>query len=344
MKKQNLIFITIIIILVILAVYSVFFIKPEKQESIVDDATTDPFLWKIEGDNPSYLFGSIHLGSDNLLTLPDVVVEGLDEVDVVYTEVKLDQDSLILSDQLSRLSGGQTVEDLLPDDVFEKLESFLISKGLTTPELRESLYVYKIWAVSSTITLLYELEYLIDNPSLDQYIWNKAVLKGKETNGIETVEEQINIFDNFTIEEQTQMLEDTLDDLVEYENQGITITDLMIETYLDGDLEKLLDLSYSEEDENDPLYIKFEQTLLNERNINMTQRIDDLITNNPETQYFFTIGAAHYYGENGIISLLEDKGYLITRVEFNECDSCDDGVTMINDRCYYPYISQPYED
>ena len=38
-------------------------------------ASKRPFLWGIEGDKPSYIFGTIHLGDERILTLPDVVIE-----------------------------------------------------------------------------------------------------------------------------------------------------------------------------------------------------------------------------------------------------------------------------
>jgi uncharacterized protein YbaP (TraB family) len=83
--------------------------------------------------------------------------------------------------------------------------------------------------------------------------------------------------------------------------------------------------------------MKFIDNLLTNRNYNITQRISQLITNNPDTQYFFTIGAGHYYGEDGLITLLENEGFTITRVEFSVCESCDSGEVRIEERCYVPY-------
>ena len=51
---------------------------------------------------------------------------------------------------------------------------------------------------------------------------------------------------------------------------------------------------------NDSLSIKIRDKVVNDRNINMTKDISNLIKDNPETQYFFTIGAGHFYGKDGL--------------------------------------------
>lgn len=330
----------IIILMLILTAYIVIDwdlnLKPEDENNDTNEYTINPLLWKIEGDTTSYLFGTVHLADENILTLPDVVFEAVNEVDAVYTEVKMDQDTQILTDQLSKLSAGQTLDDLLPQDVATRLDSYLKTKGISLSFLSQ----YKIWVVTSTIILLDEILNLLNNPTLDQYIWNIATSSGKYTDGIETIQEQIGIFDSFSIDEQIDMLNKTLDELENYDNIGKSLTDDMLNAYIDGDLDELQDLMLSGIDKNDEFDMKFFNKSIIDRNLNMTKRIKQLITNNSDTQYFFTIGAAHYYGEYGLVALLEEEGFTITRVEFNECDSCDIGETRINERCYEPYVTK----
>jgi uncharacterized protein YbaP (TraB family) len=165
-----------------------------------------------------------------------------------------------------------------------------------------------------------------------------ALSKDKETGEIETVEEQIGIFDSFTVSEQIVLLNNTLDSLEEYDSIGQSITDEIKNAYLFGDLELLQDLSYSDYDENNPIDVKLRNRLITDRNYNMTKRISELIIDNPNTQYFFTIGAGHFYGDDGLITLIEAEGFTITRVEFDKCEECDSGEVRIEERCYAPYI------
>ena len=118
------------------------------------------------------------------------------------------------------------------------------------------------------------------------------------------MDEQISIFDGFTDDEQIRMLNDTLDQLESYESLGKSVTGELIDAYINGNLQVLQDLTFVDYDENDPYDVEFITRLLTERNLNFAQEISDLITTKPETQYFFTIGAGHFYGDNGLIDLL----------------------------------------
>ena len=134
MKKQYLIIGTVVIIIILLISFA-YFLLPQnsnvENSNSTFNVTTQPFLWKIEGDNPSYLYGSIHLPDKGVLTIPDVVYDALTDVDCVYTEVKLDADSQVRSAQLSILPDDETLDDLLPQDVLNRLRTYLSSKGVS---------------------------------------------------------------------------------------------------------------------------------------------------------------------------------------------------------------------
>jgi len=89
----------------------------------------------------------------------------------------------------------------------------------------------------------------------------------------------------------------------------------MKDAYIDGDIEVLHNMLIADYDENDPLDVKLWNQLITDRNINMAFRIKENITNNPDDQFFFIIGVGHYYGDDGILQLLEDEGFTVTRVQ-----------------------------
>jgi uncharacterized protein YbaP (TraB family) len=333
MKRIFLVTIAVIILVIVVVSFSYIFLQSVTSESETLNITQKPFLWIIEGDNPSYLYGSIHLGNKDILTLPDVVVDAIEDADILYWEVELDVETQARSAELSLLSGDVILSDLLPQDVIDRLDLFLAPIGIDHTAFSQ----YKIWTVASSLVLLDEIQDLLIYGSLDDYIWKLALSKGKETGEIETVEEQVGIFDSFTISEQIDLLNNTLDSLEEYDSIGQSITDEMKSAYLMGDLELLQVLSLSDYDENNPIDIKLRNRLIKDRNYNMTQRIFELVINNPNTQYFFTIGAGHFYGDDGLITLLEGVGFTITCVEFDNCEECDSGEVQIEEKCYIPY-------
>jgi len=337
-KKSKFKIIPIIVIIIVLIIVTYTFTLEEtdkKQEKL--NVTTEPLLWKIQGENCSYLYGSIHIGIDEVLTLPDIVVEAIDDVDTVYTETKLDYETQTKNINVYFLPSGQSLQNLLPEDIFDRLDTYLKTKNHNAIEFNN----LKIWAVGVFLTELENEEYF-EKTRLDQYIWDMAVNKSKNTNGLETFEQHIGIFDNLNVEEQIQLLNDSLVMLLEEKNLAKENMDTLIDAYINGDLKTFLETEFEDYDQTDPLYIKLMDQILYNRNHNMSSTISEVISNNPDKQYFFTIGSAHFYGEDNIISLLEEKGYTITQVSFNECNCeyCDPDEIKIDDYCYYPYTPQ----
>ena len=100
MKSKNAIISLAVVVVIVIALLAIFLIgwdlifkSDDEGSSSGMDVTSNPFLWQIDGDNPSYLFGSMHFADNRLLTLPDIVIEAIDEVDIVYTEIKFDQET-----------------------------------------------------------------------------------------------------------------------------------------------------------------------------------------------------------------------------------------------------------
>lgn len=253
MNKRFLGLVAVLSITIVTVSFSYVLLQNGTTKSQTVNITKDPFLWMIDGDNPSYLYGSIHLGNQDILTLPDVVVDAIDDADKLFWEVELDSETQARSTELSLLTGGETLSNLLTQDIIDRLDLFLARFGIDHTVFSQ----YKIWAIASSLALLEEIQDLLEYGSLDGYIWKLALSKDKETGEIETVEEQIGVFDSFTISEQISLLNNTLVSLEEYAGIGQSITIEMKDAYLLGDLKVLQDLSLSDYDENNPIDVKF---------------------------------------------------------------------------------------
>ncbi len=60
-----------------------------------------------------------------------------------------------------------------------------------------------------------------------------------------------------------------------------------------------------------PLYQNLMQRLINERNTNMVKRMLDIMD---KGRSFIAIGAMHLTGEEGVLALLEAKGYEVSAI------------------------------
>ena len=73
-------------------------LRPGRYRTATNAATTEsaaaeasgPFLWRVEGPTPLYLFGTIHVPDDRVLTLPPSVVKAFTDSSAVYTEIPMD--------------------------------------------------------------------------------------------------------------------------------------------------------------------------------------------------------------------------------------------------------------
>lgn len=91
-------------------------------------------------------------------------------------------------------------------------------------------------------------------------------------------------------------------------DEEVDIAKNLFNAYKTGDIEFIEESNNKMKNDN-PEYYKI---MLTDRNIGMTNKIDELIKDGKN--HTVAVGAAHFIGEDGILKLLEEKGYKITRV------------------------------
>jgi uncharacterized protein YbaP (TraB family) len=274
-------------------------------------AAENPFLWKIEGPRPSYLFGTIHFPDPRVTTLPNSVETAFRNSQVVYTEIPLD--SATMGTQVSKLmlTGGQTLLDIVPPELISRTEKFM--KGINPALTIQTFKNFKVWALALSLS---SLEQRANNPgklALDAQLYQRAQQQGKKVAGLETVEEQIGIFDNLNQKEQIKMLRDTLDFIDTAEEKGVNIPEQFIAWYIKGDIDAFgsLLMQYVKKDK---FYDAFLEKVLYKRNQLMAERIEKIIQTNPDRSHFFALGAGHFWGKTAIQNYLVKQGFKITRM------------------------------
>lgn len=284
-------------------------------------ATEKPFLWRIDGPVPSYLYGTVHVPDPRVLELPEVVRRALDAADAFDGEIPLDDATQAGLLGKAMLPPGQDLRKLAGEEVFARIVR-VISKGMggaVPPGLGDilagTLAAMKPWAVMSQIELL---EFLPDinagRQPLDAMLYSMADKAGKELGALETVDDQVGIFDGFTNEEQVTMLVEALDEFEKPHTNGRSATQELVLLYLAGDLNALATEASKQSPGNPALNKKMVARLIDERNAKMTARIAELCGKRPARSYFFAIGALHYAGDTGILNQLAKRGLKVTRL------------------------------
>jgi uncharacterized protein YbaP (TraB family) len=130
-----------------------------------------------------------------------------------------------------------------------------------------------------------------------------AAKQKSEIIGLETIEEQMAVFDTIPYDRQAEMLLTMIDKLPETKAE---FHDL-VELYKKQDLQNLYELTMKSEFGMDGQ----DEVMLFKRNQNWINRIDKIVHEKPT---FIAVGAAHLGGERGVIALLRKQGFKVRAV------------------------------
>ena len=270
---------------------------------------TRPFVYRIDGAKPSWLFGTIHVSDPALAKFPPSLEQALAAADVVDTEVPMDASMGREFASGAKLSGGKTLDKIVPAPLVTRAKgAFADAELVFTPFLQ-----CKPWFLAVEISLIDHLAQLQD--PIDARIYRRAQGSGKEVGGLETVKEQLDVFDGLTDTEQVGMLAETLDQRDKARKEGRDPLHELLVAYVAGDedgLEKALDRDY---DPKDPLDVKMRARLLTDRNVHMAERITDRVHRTPARSWLFAVGSAHLLGTDGVVAKLRAAGLGVVRVD-----------------------------
>ncbi|MBM3973066.1 MAG: TraB/GumN family protein [Planctomycetes bacterium] len=270
-----------------------------------------PLLWRIELPTPSYLYGTIHLADERVTELPPVVDEALERCDALYTELPMDMALLLKQMGRMQLPEGTTLRGLLGDALYDDVAAFVRQKGASMAMLDRM----QPWAVGAQLGLIDQMKQMAGKPPLDMVIYQRAKRAGKKVGGLETVEEQVAVFADMTVEEQRTYVSDALANIRAEEAAGKNPTDELLRLYLQGD-EAAIEAKVLEFPLTDAkLKKRLMARLVDDRNVAMADRIVRKLQEAPERAQAFAVGAAHYPGKMGVLELLRQRGYRLTRIE-----------------------------
>ena len=144
---------------------------------------------------------------------------------------------------------------------------------------------------------------------VDEVLSQQALQQHKSVHQLENVEEQISVFDGLPMQVQVGLLKQT----VAHHDMIPGMVEKSIQAYLKRDLGAMWDINNSMmEDEADrTLNEAFLQRVLYDRNARMAGRMQPRLA---EGGAFIAVGALHLYGEKGVLSLLQSRGYQVTRI------------------------------
>lgn len=260
---------------------------------------THGLLWQISraGVAPSYLFGTMHSTDPRVTRLSKPLINAFDQAESFSMELIFTGAGLVHMAEIMFFGKNQSLEDVIGKDLYTQTRIAMESAGLSTRGMNKK----KPWAIIMALGAQRPAKGAL---FLDLILQKRAVLQFKPTYGLETMKEQLQVFDSLSMEEQTELLRSTL----RYLDQSQTQMTQLMQAYVDRDLARIAAISDQYQNKAGPAYDKLMDHLLVKRNHRMLQRMQARLK---EGKAFIAIGALHLPGREGLLSLLEKSGYQV---------------------------------
>jgi len=259
-------------------------------------------LWELSkpGIEPAYLFGTIHSEDPEVLQLPQPVQQAIDRCNTVVLEMLLDADAMMYSSTAMLMMDGRMLSDIIGKPLFRQVASAIRSRGIQELVLERM----KPWAAAVILSMPVSETGLV----LDMMLYQSALEQGKSVHGLETVEEQLNVFEALPEKDQVLLLQDAVENF-----SGLDALHAeLLDAYKQRDLAGLMALSEAAMQAGDQqLADEFQQHLVVDRNHRMSDRMQVYLR---QGKVFIAVGALHLPGEEGLLSLLEQQGFTVRRL------------------------------
>jgi hypothetical protein len=265
----------------------------------------DHLLWQISGpalDQPSYLYGTIHIIGVNDFKISAAVKEAFAQSQTLALEVDISnmmEVSMALM-QDGMMSDGQTLPDLISPEAYQQLQAFMTdSLEMNAMMIKLSDKILPMLTASNFYPMMLDSEMR----SYEMTFTEMAQADSMPIVGLETMRDQLQKVASIPYEEQAQAL---VKMVVDFRAEKARI-DTLIAAYVAEDLDGLYQQVVDSEEIG-----AYQEVMLDERNRNWIPVIGELIKAQPT---FVAVGAGHLWGKQGVIALLQAAGYTVTPIK-----------------------------
>lgn len=263
-------------------------------------------LWKIEGNGvkaPSYLFGTMHMIQKEYFYFPSSLEKFIKKSDVILTEIALDK----LDDQQELLKLIYLKEGKLMDYFSQEQQDSLYAWAKTKLALEKDAFDLAFGKMKPLILVqtMTQMEFMGKTESYEYSIKDLGTKHKKAFAGLESLSEQISLFDGLDKATQANMVMEGIRD----QKKNNDLLTKMQQVYRAQELDSLYQMMHA----SNTVIMEEESTFLDKRNKNWIPQIKELTK---EKSVFIAVGAGHLAGQNGVIELLRKEGFTVSPVKF----------------------------
>jgi uncharacterized protein YbaP (TraB family) len=257
-------------------------------------------LWELHGKhNTVYILGSIHVLRPSDYPLAPAVLNAYGNAKSIFMEVNLAEiDSQIMQTELlasARLPEGKTLPVIMGDARYKRAQALAREVGVDLGIFD----AFAPWFAAEAISQL-QLQQLGFEPKsgVEMFFLERARADGKSVAGLETVHDQIALFDALSMDQQADYLVSSLEEAHDLPKE----VDAMVHAWAGGDTQWFADQLKSEIGRDPVLY----DSVLVARNRKWVPKIEALL--NDDKNYLVIVGTGHLVGQSSVIALLKKDG------------------------------------
>lgn len=265
-----------------------------------------PALWqvKLPGQQPVFLFGTIHVGQPDFYPLPEPIASAMAQAPCLIMEIDLNdqgsqQQLAQLTQQLGYYRGEQRLSQELAPELLEPTLSAARQAGLI-PSVANRM---KPWLLAVTLQVL-DLTRFGYQPQLgvDHHLAAQALDHGQPIIALESAADQIRLLADDP-QLGHELLKQTIQSLDSDDSKRL------LEAWRSGDEGTLATLAREAAD--DPFGAALMAELLTKRNQLWVEQLERIW---PQQQCSLAVGALHLVGPDSVVALLQAKGYDVERL------------------------------
>lgn len=271
--------------------------------------SSNGFLYFVEKDQRGfYLLGTIHAGISNRQKIGLNIINAAKKSSGIYVELIMDDSAIDLIDLNSkRKAGGKKLVNLIGEKYYGLLKKNLVSEmEIFSEDEYESL---QPWYLVNAVPIPNS-----ENLNLELGTEEQLIVLAKENNitvnELEGATFQANIFNKMTEDQQVRYFRDYVN-LVEQgvlRQRGIDL----FEAWANSDI-SLAEKSLGDFSRRNNFYSNFYVgKVVNLRNAGFLKKIEKISSG--KSGILFAVGVDHLVGESGLLKMLKDKKYKITKV------------------------------
>ncbi len=266
--------------------------------NLVANGQDKSLLWQISGnglDKPSYIFGTIHMicRSDYLWT--SIMKKSFDKSEKICLEMDMDDMNVMMKATSGIMDNtGKKLSEYFTPEQYKLLRKYVkdsLGMNISDMEMMKPVILQTLMAARST--------YCDDAVSYEDNIMKGAQTQKKEILGLEAPEDQLKVLESIPID---SIIKGVMDEVTNVSNDGDEYKKL-VDAYKSQDIAGLhkMIVESGEFGANTDVFI-------DDRNKKWMVVMPGMMNS---SSIFFAVGAGHLWGQNGVISLLKQKGYKV---------------------------------